>query len=200
MRIGILGGSFDPIHQGHLALARESEKKFHLDKVLFIPAPHPPHKSQGKILPIASPEDRARMVELAIRPHPQWELSDIELKRPGISYTVDTLRGLRELYPLPHELFFIVGADSFIDLKDWKDPEEIMKLSEWIVAPRPGVKLPAELPARFHLLPMAPVDISASQLRKKIEEKNQNEISDWVPQEVQDYIQQQKVYSKRPAK
>ncbi len=195
MRIGILGGSFDPIHKGHLTLAQEAEKQFRLDKILFIPAPHPPHKTRTKDFPIARPEDRARMVELAIHQHPHWELSDIELKRPGISYTVNTLRELRKIHPPPDEFFFIAGADSFLDLKNWKNPEEIMKLSEWIVAPRPGVELPAQLPSRFHLLQMAPLAISASEMRKKIEKID--EISDWVPREVQDYMDQKKIYPKR---
>jgi nicotinate-nucleotide adenylyltransferase len=193
MKIGILGGSFDPIHQGHLALARESEKQFRLDKILFVPVLISPTKSgQASVTPAPL---RARMVELAIQEEPRWELSDIELSRAGVSYTVDTLRQLRKIYPLPHKLFFIAGADSYLDLAKWKKPEEIMRLSEWIVAPRPSSRLPSKLPPRFHLLRMPPVEISASELRDKIEQgKN---VSAWVPSQVKNYLKRMKIYREK---
>ena len=189
-----MGGSFDPIHQGHLTLARESQKQFQLEKILFIPAFHPPHKSQGKAIPVASAAHRARMVELAIRGEPGWELCDVELKRPGISYTVDTLRELRKVYSSPHEFFFIAGADSFLEFNTWKDPEEILRLCQWVVAPRPSVKLPEKQPPRFHWLKMAPLAVSASELRQKIV-RGEN-ISDAVPLPVKEYIKREKVYGR----
>ena len=193
MRIGILGGSFDPIHYGHLALVRESEKQFKLDKILFLPALLPPHKKED---PDLSPAPfRARMVELAIFGQPNWELCDLELRRQGVSYTIDTLRQLRQIYPLPHELFFIAGADSLAELKTWKDPEEIFKLSEWIVAPRPSFRLPESLPARVHLLQMPPVAISASKLRERIEQGE--DVSEWVPEKVRDYMAKMNVYRRK---
>ncbi len=191
MRIGILGGSFDPIHKGHLALAQESAKQFNLDKILFIPASHPPHKKEDHHL--TSAPLRARMIALAIQDDPRWELCDLELRRPGVSYTVDTLRELRKLYPQPHELFFIAGADSFNDLKDWKEPKELLKLCEWIVAPRPSSKLPEPLPSGFHLLKIAPILVSATELRSRIERGE--DISEWVPEKVRDYMKKQKIYS-----
>ena len=193
MKIGILGGSFDPIHQGHLTLARESEKQFELDKIFFLPALHPPHKKES--VPLTSAPDRARMVELAIVGEAHWELCDLELRRPGVSYTVDTLRELRKIYPPPHKLFFIAGADSFQDLKGWKDPEEILKLSEWIVAPRPSVKLPDPLPSRFHSLQIPPMAISASEIREKA--GRGEDISQWVPAKVGDYIERMKIYRRK---
>ena len=193
MRIGILGGSFDPIHYGHLALARESEKQFKLDKILFLPAFLPPHKRGD---PDLSPAPmRARMVELAILGQPNWELCDLELRRPGVSYTADTLRQLRQIYLSPHELFFIAGADSLQDLKQWKDPEKILELSEWIVAPRPSFRLPERLPARVHLLQMPPVAISASELREKIDRGE--DVSEWVPEKVRDYMEKMNVYRRK---
>lgn len=193
MRIGILGGSFDPIHEGHLALARESESQFKLDKILFLPALLPPHKTND---PDLSPAPvRARMVELAIGGQPTWELCDLELRRPGVSYTVDTLHELRRLYPSPHELFFIVGADSLQELKQWKEPEEILKLSQWIVAPRPSFKLPEKLPAQVHVLRISPMAISASRLREKIEKGE--DVSRWVPEKVRDYLRQMKIYGRK---
>lgn len=193
MKIGILGGSFDPIHQGHLTLARESEKQFKLDKILFLPALHPPHKKES--VPLTPAPHRARMVELAIRGEAHWELCDLELRRPGVSYTVDTLRELKKIYPLSHELFFIAGADSFQDLKEWKEPNEILKLSEWIVAPRPSVQLPDPLPPRVHLLQIPPMAISASEIREKA--GRGEDISEWVPAKVRDYIGRMKIYRRK---
>ncbi|MBI2166908.1 MAG: nicotinate (nicotinamide) nucleotide adenylyltransferase [Candidatus Omnitrophica bacterium] len=195
MKIGILGGSFDPVHAGHLSLARESEAQFKLDKILFIPARIPPHKQEDPSLAPAS--HRARMVELAISGAPRWELSDLELRRPGVSYTVETLLELRKIYPEPHQIFFIVGADSLADLKKWKDPEEILRLSEWIVAPRPAFPLPGKLPPRMHWLKMAPLSLSASELREKIQRGD--DVSQWVPQKVTDYIRRTGLYRREGA-
>ena len=192
MRIGILGGSFDPVHQGHLTLARESEKQFLLEKILFIPAAHPPHKTKEG--PHAPAPLRARMVELAIQGRGHWELCDLELRRPGVSYTVDTLRELRKIYPPPHKLFFIVGADSFCDLKNWKEPEEVLKLSDWIVASRPSVPLPAQLPPKFHRLEVPLMAISASEIREKAERGE--DLSPWVPLPVREYLVRMKIYQK----
>ena len=193
MRIGILGGSFDPIHQGHLTLARESMKQFKLDKVLFIPASVPPHKKND---PSVTPAPfRARMTELAVVEEPRWEVSDLELRRSGVSYTVDTLRELRKIYPPPHELFFIAGADSLQDLAKWKDPDEILKLSEWIVAPRASITLPAPMPAKVHLLKIPLVEVSATELRDKI--RRGEDVSQWIPERVSRYVRERKVYSGR---
>lgn len=191
MRIGILGGTFDPLHRGHLALARESEGQFQLDKILFIPANLPPHKKPEAVLTPAA--FRARMVELAIVGEPKWGLSDLELRRLGVSYTVDTLQALKKIYPDPSKLFFIVGADSYVELKTWKDPEEILRLSEWIVAPRASVRLPKAPPPRVHWLKMAPIEISASELREKI--GRGEDCSKWIPGSVLDYLQRMKLYS-----
>lgn len=193
MRIGILGGSFDPIHEGHLTLARESAKQFKLDKILFIPASHPPHKKDD--LDLSPAPVRARMVELAILGEPHWELCDIELRRAGVSYTVDTLRELRKIYPPPSKLFFIAGADSFQELKGWKDPEEILKLSEWIVAPRPSYPLPEVLPPQLHLLKIKPLALSASQLREKL--IRGEDVREWIPKKVQDYLRRVKPYRRK---
>lgn len=192
MKIGILGGSFDPIHKGHLALARESQTEFHLDKILFIPVSHPPHKEKN--LTLTPAPMRARMVELAIQEEPTWELSDIELRRPGVSYTVDTFRELKRLYPHGTQFFFIAGADSFLDLKNWKEPNEIMKLAEWIVVPRLGYVLPEKLPARFHRLEILPIDVSATELRGKLEKGE--DVSDWIPKKVYDYLKKMHLYRK----
>ena len=193
MRIGILGGSFDPVHQGHLTLARESQKQFKLDKILFIPAFLPPHKTKDASL--TSPEVRTRMVEEALAGELSWELCDLELKRSGVSYTVDTLRELKKKYPPPHELFFIAGADSFQHLKTWKEPEEILRLCEWIVAPRSSFKLPSPLPPRVHELSISPMPVSATELRKKI--NRGEDVSEWIPKKVSDYLKQIHLYREK---
>lgn len=193
MRIGILGGSFDPVHQGHLTLARESERQFQLDKILFIPAAQPPHKRADSVLTPAP--IRARMVALAIQEEPKWELCDLELARPGVSYTVDTLRSLRKDYPPSTRFFFIAGSDSFQDLPRWKEPEEILRLCEWIVAPRLGFPLPEKMPPGFHRLEIKPIAVSASEIREKC--RQGADVSDWIPEKVQDYLVRLKVYGEK---
>jgi nicotinate-nucleotide adenylyltransferase len=131
------------------------------------------------------------MVELAIVGEPHWELCDLELRRPGISYTVDTLRELRKIYPSA-EFFFIAGSDSFQELKSWKEPEEILRLAEWIVAPRPSFDFPQNLPPRFHRLKIAPIEVSASELREKI--GHGGDVSDWLPEKVLDYMARMNLY------
>lgn len=195
MRIGILGGSFDPVHEGHLTLARESMRQFRLDKVLFIPARLPPHK---KVAPKLTPAPfRARMVELATLGEPRWEVCDLELRRQGVSYTVDTLRELRRIYPPPHELFFIAGTDSLQDLNHWKDPDEILNLAEWIVAPRSSEVLPPPSSPRIHVLTMEVLPISSSELRQKI--RRGEDVSRWIPPRAIDYIQQMELFREKDA-
>lgn len=193
MKIGILGGSFDPIHEGHLILARESERQFKLDKILFTPALVSPLKTESPSLTPAPL--RARMVEMAIRGRPSWQLCDLELVRSGPSYTVETLRELRNIYPSPHELFFIGGVDAYEDLKNWKNPEEILKLSEWIIAPRPSHPLPKNLPPRFHPLQMRPIAISSTEIRHRAGQGK--DVSVWVPRRVHDYLRQMKIYEEK---
>ena len=190
MKIGILGGSFDPIHEGHLTLARDAQRQFKLDKILFVPAFLSPLKTRNAS---ATPAPlRARMVALALKEEPAFELSDLEFVQPGVSYTVDTLRKLRRIYPPPSELFFIAGADAYEDLKNWKGPEEILKLCEWIVAPRFAHPLPEKLPPRFHALKMRPVNISATEIRKRVGEGK--DVSVWLPREVDHLIKRLKIY------
>jgi len=193
MKIGILGGSFDPIHEGHLTLARESQRQFKLDKILFVPVFLSPLKF-GKT-PLTTAALRARMVGLSLKGEPSWELCGVELSRSGVSYTVDTLRHLRKSFPPPHQLFFIAGADAYEDLKNWKEPDEIMKLSEWIVAQRPTHPLPVALPTGFHLLKMRPIAVSASEIRERVREGR--DISVWVPRPVADYIKRMGLYREK---
>lgn len=133
-RVGLFGGAFDPIHYGHLGLAREALEKFGLERVVFIPANITPHKRQGTAAPAAC---RLEMARLAIRGEPSFEVSDIEIKRSGVSYTIDTLSALRQDFPRG-EFYMILGRDSFHDLDSWKNYRHLMESCHIVVATRPG--------------------------------------------------------------
>lgn len=141
MRLGVMGGTFDPIHIGHLAAAEEARDRFELDKVIFIPSARPPHKGG---VTYSSPEARLEMVRLAIQDNSSMEVSDIEINRDGLSFTIDTLHRLREIYGADTELFFIIGADAILEILTWKEPEALFSQCRFIAATRPGYSL-AEL-------------------------------------------------------
>jgi nicotinate-nucleotide adenylyltransferase len=138
LRIGVMGGTFDPIHIGHLVTAEEARCQFELDKVIFIPSARPPHKTESRHSPA---EDRLRMVELAIQGNPFLEVSDMELGREGLSYTVDTLRELHGVYGRGAALYFITGADAILEILTWRDPEQLLAEARFIAATRPGFPL-----------------------------------------------------------
>jgi nicotinate-nucleotide adenylyltransferase len=135
MKLGILGGTFNPIHLAHLRIAEEVREACALDRVLFIPAAVPPHKPLAGDIPFAQ---RLAMVEAAIADHPAFAVSDIENRRPGKSYSVHTLEALRREHPTA-ELFFIIGLDSFRDLSTWREYQRLFELTHLVVAARPGV-------------------------------------------------------------
>ena len=138
MRLGVMGGTFDPIHIGHLVTAEEARFQFGLEKVVFIPSAHPPHKTDNLQSPA---EDRIRMVELAIGGNPVMAVSDMEIVRPGLSYTIDTLRELHRIHGAEAEIYFITGADAILEILTWKDPEELLMEGRFIAATRPGYPL-----------------------------------------------------------
>jgi nicotinate-nucleotide adenylyltransferase len=146
MKVGILGGTFDPVHTGHLIIAETVRDELGLDKVLFVPAATPPHKQGWAITPAA---DRLEMVRLAVADNPAFEVSDIEIRRGGVSYTIETIEALREAMPGPSQaeggdkakLFLIVGADSVRELATWKDIDHIVHLCTFVVVARPGVRI-----------------------------------------------------------
>ncbi|UCE83930.1 MAG: nicotinate-nucleotide adenylyltransferase [Deltaproteobacteria bacterium] len=133
MGIGIMGGTFNPVHLGHLRAAEEVAESLKLARVIFIPAAKPPHKSEGKIVPF---KDRYRMLELALGGNPLFELSDLEHRRPGKSYSVETLTQLSS--QLREELYFLVGLDAFLELPTWKSYRELFSLCHFVVVARPG--------------------------------------------------------------
>lgn len=172
-RIGVLGGTFDPPHIGHLWLATMAADAHRLDRVLFMPASQPPHKPRREMSPVV---DRLLMTRLAIEGDRTLELSRIEMERPGPSYTVDSLVELRAIYP-EVEIFLVMAADSLAEIDRWREPERILELAEWIVGPRPGAPTPD--PARFgerfgaaarriHLLDGPALAVSSSDIRRRV--------------------------------
>ena len=143
--VGVFGGSFNPIHFGHLLLADEICEALRLDRVLFVPAAVPPHKPAAEL---ASAEHRYRMTALAVREHPRFAVSDLELRREGPSYTVDTLAALRD----EGALRLLIGSDTFLDLLSWRDPREVARLAQLIVVPRTGGEFDPDGPAAQKVL------------------------------------------------
>ncbi len=136
--IAIYGGSFNPIHSGHLIVAEEIRQLFRLDKVVFVPAARPPHKSPHEVIAAGH---RASMVQRAIEGNPYFELSDIEIKREGVSYTIDTLRAFYRQLGDSGRIYFIIGSDAFLELNTWKEPHELFDLACFVVIERPGAVL-----------------------------------------------------------
>ena len=177
MRIGIFGGSFDPIHRGHLALAAYAASELDLDKVYFVPSHRTPLKSGERSLPAAR---RADLVKKAIRAYPRFAFSDVELKRKGVSYTVDTLRAFRKKFRTA-QLYFLAGADRIRDFSRWRSKNEVLKSCRFVVLTRPGHRLRTR-DRRFLWLPMPPVDVSSSDIRRRL--KQGKSIDQLVPAEV----------------
>lgn len=150
-KIGIIGGTFDPVHFGHLEIAREMKARFDLDRVIFMPAPSPPHKDSGDI---SAFEHRYAMLKCAVSGKENFSVSDLEAQREGKSYTVDTLRQLHRIYP-DATFFFLMGMDSFTELTSWKEYPRLFELSNIVVAQRPGLPectRPRELPVALRHL------------------------------------------------
>lgn len=190
MRIGILGGTFDPPHKGHLALAEAAVKQLKLDALYFVPAFIPPLKKDHRLTDVRY---RLEMVGCLIKGHPKFKMSDCEIKRGGISYTVDTLRVFRKEYPTPHELFFITGGDWGRDLDQWKEINEIFSLAHFVVARRPGFNT-ENLRHEVEFLDFIPLDVSSTGLRERLK-KQETQIEE-IPENVLNYILKNKLYSK----
>lgn len=161
--MGIFGGTFDPIHKGHLQIAREAAQAFALDHVLFVPAANPPHKPAAALTAYAH---RLRMAEIACAPYPNFSASSLE-SGPEKSYTVDTLeRAHREL--CGDKLFFLIGADAFREIETWKRWQDVLGLTEFIVISRPGATYRIPENARVHRMDHVNVEISSSAIRKRL--------------------------------
>lgn len=199
-RVGILGGTFNPIHNGHLLLAENAFDTFKLNKVLFMPTGDPPHKD-NKI--IVSKERRLRMIELAIEDNHHFDVSTIEMDRLGTTYTIDTLNYLKEQNP-NYKYYFIIGADTLEQLLNWKNYSNVFNLCEFIVAQRDhyvkknilNIKKDLENnnDAKIHWLPMPKIDLSSSEIRKRINQGNT--IKYMVPKDIEHYIYLNNLYKK----
>jgi len=174
VRIGIIGGTFDPIHVGHLVAAEEVRHCLRLEKVLFVPAGQPPHKKLQKVSPAIH---RVKMVELSIASNPFFELSLVDVRRPGKSYTVETLEIIRREYPADTELYFIIGMDSLAELTTWKDPARLIALAKLAVVNRPPypkvdlMSLEAKLPGvsrRVEMVEIPGIYIASSDLQERV--------------------------------
>lgn len=195
MRLGLYGGTFDPIHLGHLILAEQCREACGLDRVWLIATGSPPHKPEGRT-PIGH---RLEMVRIAIAGHPAFVASDIEAKRPGPHYSVETLEAIRRDHP-NDELFFLIGADSLADLPSWREPERIAQTATIVVVNRPGIeevdpsRLPDFGPGSHPLawVSIPPVGIASSDLRRRLAEGRS--IRYMVPRGVEAYIEAHGLY------
>ena len=197
MNIGVLGGTFDPIHMGHLVVAEEARIKLGFREILFVPAGRPWLKLDRNITPA---NHRVEMVRRAIGDNPHFKLCTLEVERPGPSYTVDTLTMLREQLGSEASLFFILGRDTLAGLPSWKEPKKLVQLCQLVVAPRLGSKdlqhLETELPElldKVIQLDMPVIGISSAEIRQRIAQGLT--IRYLVPAEVEKYITEQKIYT-----
>ncbi len=198
MEIGILGGTFDPIHVGHLVVAEEVRARLNLDEVLFIPAGQPWLKADT---PISEAERRVQMVRLAIAEKPYFKLSTIEVERDGPSYTVDTITELQAQLGVGSRLLFILGWENLAQLPQWREPVRLIKMCRLVAVPRVGCPIPdlgsleAIIPGlsqRVIILDKPEVDISASVIRQRVAQGLS--IRYLVPEAVAEYIKQNKLY------
>ncbi|MEN9231384.1 MAG: nicotinate-nucleotide adenylyltransferase [Thermostichus sp. DG02_5_bins_236] len=195
-RIAILGGTFNPIHQGHLIMAEQALWQFHLDQILWMPAGDPPHKP---LAPGATTADRLAMVKLAIADHEHFACSELEIHRQGRSYTIETLRSLIQEQP-DTQWFWIIGVDALRDLPQWHQAQELAQICHWIVAPRvdaghaPQVlrAVAEKLPLQAELLEAPTLTLSSTYLREQIQKGGS--IRYLVPTAVEQYIHQHQLY------
>jgi nicotinate-nucleotide adenylyltransferase len=206
MRIGYFGGSFDPPHRGHLAVARAASATFHLDNVLFVPAGRQPLKPEGAA---ASFRDRLAMTALLCDGQPTFSASDLEAPKPdhAPSYTIETLRRLHSQIPAA-EVFVLVGADAFLTVREWREPSELLRCAQWIVVSRPDVPLERRLPelaltaeqlAHVHALTGIEEPASATEIRRLLlgcaaPQACEAQISEMVPPAVLAYILEHGLY------
>lgn len=197
-KIGLLGGTFNPIHNGHIMLAKAAYESCQLDEVWLLVSPDPPHKNDS----VAAFRHRYKMVELAAEDYPNLIPSDYEIKLPTPSYTVHTLKALKAEFP-DAEFSFVIAGDNLYDIELWHKPEEILKLTELIVARRNvGVKernfdeqaeyIEKKYNAKLHKIDSANVDVSSTQIREMV--KNGESIKGLVGDKVEEYITKEKLY------
>jgi nicotinate-nucleotide adenylyltransferase len=193
-----MGGTFNPIHYGHLVSAEVVRDSFKLEKVIFVPSYHTPYKGRRNL---ALPRHRYKMVALAIENNDYFCVSDIEMKRGGKSYTRDTMREFKEKFGKETKLFFITGADSIAQLPEWKRAKELLGLCEFIATSRPGFKLyrlPSQYRKSIHLVKIPALAISSTDIRKRL--AHGEPVKYLVPEMVEKYIYKHKLYTSSPPK
>jgi len=196
-RIGVLGGSFDPIHVGHLHIARQACARLELDRLVFVPAGQPPHKLDQAL---TDPEQRLEMVRLAVADEPRLVVSRIDVDRPGPSYSVDTVSLLQKEWGVRAQIYFLIGADLLADLTTWHQPRRLLELCQVVAVGRPGHKVDvAALNRRFAGAPpvvlledVSPIDVSATEVRRRV--AGGQSIEGLVPPAVAAYIQAHGLY------
>lgn len=195
-RVGIMGGTFDPVHIGHLVTAEAAREQYGLQRVVFVPSGYPPHKTPDTV---SNFWHRYLMAVLATAANPFFEVSQLEHERDGYSYTVDTVRAFRQLYGTGTELFFITGADAILEILGWKQPEELLAMCRFIAATRPGYdlrQLNALLGEYFagsvSILEIPVLSISSSNIRGRI--NRGASIKYLVPEAIEAYIMKNRLY------
>jgi nicotinate-nucleotide adenylyltransferase len=203
MRIGVFGGTFDPVHLGHLILAEQCREQGRLDQVWFVPAASPPHKQGQPLTPFAQ---RVEMLALALAGQPAFRIEELEKERPGPSFTVHTLEEIRRRHPAA-ALALPVGADTLADLPHWYQPARVVELAELLVTPRPGwplptaaelqaaLRLPAGVALRLHIVEAPLIDIASRDLRRRAAEGRS--LRYLVPRAVAAYIADKRLYASR---
>ncbi len=189
MRVGVYGGSFDPVHLAHLIIAEQCREQARLDRVLFVPAPRPPHKQNGTVAGFA---ERLAMLRLAVKGHPAFQVDACEQDRPGLSYTVDTLCFFHQRDP-QDEFFLIVGSDSVRDLGTWRQPQEIAKFAVLLISARPETSA-SQPPGYFRsqIIRSPLLDISSTEIRDRC--RRGESIRYMVPEVVEQYIVEKGLY------
>lgn len=193
-RIALYGGTFDPVHLGHLEVACKVAELFEIEQVMFIPAQVAPHKL-GR--PVTEPIHRYALLALATQDDPRLLISTFELDAPDRSYTVDTVAEFQRLLGADTELFFIMGADSWSEIKTWRDWERLLKLTKHIVVTRPGYDMlpaPADLKERIFFSDAVMQDISATNIRRLASDGRYDELEQMVPGSVVNYIRKYEIY------
>ena len=199
MDIGVLGGTFDPIHLGHLLVAEEVRTQLGLAEIVFVPASQPQLRANS---PVAPAEHRVQMIRLALANKPYCKLSTTEIDRAGPSYSVDTIAEFQGQLGAQDELFFILGWDSLAELPQWREPSRLIKLCRLVAVPRPGYSLPdlnqleakiPGLPRRVILMEKPEIDISATEIRNRVAQGLS--IRHLIPESVERYIKQYRLYT-----
>jgi nicotinate-nucleotide adenylyltransferase len=201
-KIGIMGGTFNPIHHGHLVTAQEALSQFKLDKVIFIPTGNPPHKIENEV---ASAEDRYTMTVIATSSNSNFFVSRMEIDRKGESYTIDTVRQLRKIYGKNSLLYFITGADAILEILTWKNTDEIVSLCKFIAATRPGYNLSriedlrkrlfgkaGAADEKIYVMEIPALSISSTDIRNRV--KHNRPIDYLLPEGVSNYILKHELY------